>query len=141
MSTQALKQVKQSHKRKHHKYYIYVISPREREYFDLPFRRNDSTEFYIILNSIINESLNTAIDHFLLKQYTTFGFTGCSFKTKQGYYVPRDEIKARIQQKIDVATLNGDIYIERFRNYLKQAAYSYNLDVQQFNGFDKYIIL
>lgn len=116
------------------KHSSHVISAAERAHFRLA-NGDDSLSNYRMQHAATNQSVHTAIDGMLLSQSQRRSIEVEPFTTGAGYYVSRDEVARRVQAKIDVAKEQGDIYNERFRNYLEKCAEAAGLDRRQFNGY------
>jgi len=109
------------------------ISVKEKEYFKLP-TSNDGPENYRNQNTITNRSVHTTIDNNLLHNSSKHHrYEGKSLECGAGY-ISKNEIRNRIQAKINVAKKSGDIRNQRYKKFLKKSADAYDMDLRQFNG-------
>lgn len=110
----------------------HIISAKERKKFDLANYR-DRIENYRNQLSSTNQSVHTVIDNYLMSQNKNKEMQGGPLPSSKGV-IPKSQIKKRIEMKIEIAKLSGDIKNKRFNSYLKKAAKAYDVDMRCFNG-------
>jgi len=96
----------------------------------------DNQTNYRNVNASTNQSNHNVIDNYLLNQNRKHSTEGTSLNSNVNGYIPKVEVKARIEKKIEVAKETGWIDNDRYRNFLYKSAEAYDVDLRKFNGYN-----